>query len=129
MSNLGRDGRDDEAVELYKDFVKTFGTHFMRKAEYGASLTFEKRYKTRSTSTSASSARESCAKEGFGGCLGASASKGVASVSAKGCYNQKTGGCESGTDAGGSANEATEEDVTITSKGSRYVMKIFVYNC
>jgi len=119
MSNLGRDGRDDEALELYKEFVKSFGTHFMRKAEYGASLTFEKRYRTRSSSTSASEARTSCAKEGFGGCLGGSASAGAASLSVKGCYNQKTGGCENGTDASGSANEATEEDITITSKGSR----------
>jgi len=129
MSNLGRDGRDEEAFDLYKEFVKCFGTHFMRKAEYGASLIFEKRYRTRSASTSALSARTSCAKEGFGGCLGASVSKGLGSVSVKGCYNQKTSGCENGTDASESANEATEEDITITSKGSRLAVSPDLVTC
>jgi len=34
--SIGKDGLHEKAKELYKKFVQNFGTHFIRKADYGA---------------------------------------------------------------------------------------------
>jgi hypothetical protein len=61
------------ALTNYTLFVKEFGTHYVRKATYGASLTYQKLYLSRSRSQEQQVARETCNRVSSSNCAGASA--------------------------------------------------------
>jgi len=92
--------------------------HFIRKAEYGSSLSFYKIFQKASKSSSARIEKSSCMETSVQACM----SGGFAGFgSFKACVNAKTKGCDKSTDEGSKKSEYSKENLVVISKGSRPV--------
>jgi hypothetical protein len=60
---------DVQRLRVYERFIDEFGTHFVRKAQLGASLTFTKLFNEKSTSANVERARKECFSNSVGLCF------------------------------------------------------------
>ena len=93
---------EKDLKNAFVEFVKNFGTHYMKEAEMGATIYYEKRFTAKSKSTNVAKIRKECVANAARGCTGGSL--GIAFFSAKAqtctgnsqkdCTNKATRSCE-----------------------------------
>jgi hypothetical protein len=115
-SSLSKD--ENGQLEAYRLFVQTFGTHFVQKAQYGASLHYMRLFKKRSQSEAESIKRNSCFASAAEGCVGGGYS-GTVEVSAKACIDANFKECANSNDESESGSTSSTESIRIISRGSR----------
>jgi hypothetical protein len=121
MINASLSENTQKQIDIYTQFVREYGTHFIRRAKLGASLTYEKMFYKVSSSSTQESRRKACLGAAVSTCIGAEFFADAAGLEAniKVCIEGETEGCieTSNEQAATSANE--EETVSIYSKGSK----------
>jgi len=108
-------------LDIYTKFVREYGTHFIKRAKMGASLTYEKMYFTVSSNSSQETRRKNCLGVSISFCIGfdffvdAASLEGDINI----CMESETESCseEAARNSALSANE--QKTVDIYSKGSK----------
>ena len=80
-----------------KSFMRTFGTHYSRRTQFGAMLIHEERFTSRSRDSQQSTSRMQCSKYAANNCIGGGASGGISAFKfeskTKGCSGYQSGKC------------------------------------
>merc|ERR1711962_649198 len=83
MGNLDKvssSGNEKEKEDTVREFIHEFGTHFMQETKLGASLTYERRFSTKSDGVDQGSNRAECVKREASASVEGSYSNGAVGV-------------------------------------------------
>ncbi len=121
LEHLNETLSQDETVQLavYKDFLLSYGTHYLKKTNFGASLIFQKTFHSRSKTSEEASSRRKSFKQSAEACVGGGGGFGGVSASAKACISGEESGASSDTSQSESGSASASEDIQTISIGSR----------
>ena len=97
------------------NLIREFGTHYIKKAQFGAKLVFEKRYTSSSKSSQQVAERKECSEWEAEGCLGGGGGFGVVDAEAAACAGAKVSKCSAdGFDGSWGSDNSLEATKTHT---------------
>jgi len=104
----------EEQFDAYSTFTKNFGTHFLRRAKLGASLSFHRVLNTLSGKGESERKRKNCLKSAMSSCLEGSGDVAgiIDSASGKACVNSDFNLCLGGNTTSSGSSQLTFERVT-----------------
>ncbi len=106
-------------VEAYKEFVLTYGTHYLSRTKFGASMTYQRVFHSRSSSEEESNSRSDDFRTAASACLSAGGSYAGVSASGKICANTNSSSSSSSSNSSSTGDAMSSSDLRIISRGSR----------
>jgi len=117
LNNAIKQNSESKKQDAYNEFVSDFGTHFSRHTIFGAKLTYERRFHSRSVSSAEEEDRKACsvmeAKVSVGG--------GYGGVSASASASYAKSSCSQSSNSGSKGSEEVSASGRLISIGSRPV--------
>jgi hypothetical protein len=114
-------GTRQDQIIAYTAFVRNFGTHFIRRAKYGASMSYMKVFSSVSDTTTITNKRKECLVGTAASCRSAGQDAAGVSGSQKNCINAELDKCLETTDKNVNAFENSFSSVRIITRGSKAV--------
>ena len=121
LDKVSSSGNEKEKENIVREFIHEFGTHFMQETKLGASLTYERRFETRSENKEQNSDRSQCVKlEASASVQGGYSSAGLG-VAASASVDSMKKTCGDENEKSKFENKDGIESTRLISRGSRPV--------
>ena len=119
MLNNAVEKDESDQRTAYIHFTKEFGTHYVKKSEFGAGFSMHHIFNSRSTSQYQENNRRECQERSANFCMSGGIEGAKNSASLKQCAANKHKSCMASKDTGESGYSTSEEQTIITTRGVR----------